>query len=280
MSKTLYITDLDGTLLNNESRISDTSKEILTELSSCGKLISVATARTPATVDPLLAGTPLNLPAIVITGAARWDLKQKCYEYVHEMDTDLCSMVENICKLNNIIPLRYTLPRKDFLEVYRMAYGDTGMTRAERSFIEERRKLPLKHFTFHPKADGDYGPTLLYLCFAPITDVYKAAGEMRQQGIDSVSAYPDIFSPETGILEVYARGVSKAAAVVELKQQTGAERLVVFGDNLNDLPMLRVADVAVAVDNALPEVKDAADIVIGPNMTDSVARFIAADSSK
>jgi len=49
---------------------------------------------------------------------------------------------------------------------------------------------------------------------------------------------------------------------------------VVFGDNLNDLPMMAVADVAVAVENALPEVKAKADVVIGPNTDDAVARWI------
>ena len=41
--------------------------------------------------------------------------------------------------------------------------------------------------------------------------------------------------------------------------------------------MMEVADVAVAVENALPEVKEAADIVIGPNTADSVAKFISSD---
>ena len=41
--------------------------------------------------------------------------------------------------------------------------------------------------------------------------------------------------------------------------------------------MLRSADVAVAVENALPEVKAIADVVIGPNTDDSVARFIQQD---
>ncbi len=50
-----------------------------------------------------------------------------------------------------------------------------------------------------------------------------------------------------------------------------------FGDNLNDIPMLQVADVAVAVDNALPETKAAADVVIGPNTADSVALYIEED---
>ncbi len=71
--------------------------------------------------------------------------------------------------------------------------------------------------------------------------------------------------------------MSKADAVLRLKASTGADRVVAFGDNLNDLPMFGVADLAVAVGNALPDVKDAADVVIDPNYTDSVARFIESD---
>ena len=52
---------------------------------------------------------------------------------------------------------------------------------------------------------------------------------------------------------------------------------MVFGDNLNDLPMMRVADLAVAVENALPQTKAEAHKVIGPNTADSVARFIHED---
>ena len=51
---TLYITDLDGTLLNDESRVSDESARIISRLSREGCMITVATARTAATVEPLL----------------------------------------------------------------------------------------------------------------------------------------------------------------------------------------------------------------------------------
>ena len=47
-------------------------------------------------------------------------------------------------------------------------------------------------------------------------------------------------------------GVSKAHAVKELAGRTGADEIVVFGDNLNDLPMMRVADVAVAMETPFP----------------------------
>lgn len=78
-------------------------------------------------------------------------------------------------------------------------------------------------------------------------------------------------------LEIFAPGVSKASAITRLKELTGADRVVVFGDNLNDLPMFEIADVAVAVDNAFDEAKAKADIIIGPNAEDSVAKFIRED---
>ena len=78
-----------------------------------------------------------------------------------------------------------------------------------------------------------------------------------------------------GLLEIFAPGVSKAAAVDRLRTLTGADEVTVFGDNLNDLPMMAVADRAIAVGNALEAVRDAADEIIGANSTDSVARYIA-----
>ena len=71
--------------------------------------------------------------------------------------------------------------------------------------------------------------------------------------------------------------MSKAAAVKQLASEAGADRVVVFGDNLNDIPMMKVADVAVAVNNALPEVKAIAHHIIGSNTADAVARFIERD---
>ena len=86
-----------------------------------------------------------------------------------------------------------------------------------------------------------------------------------------------MFNPHIWNFEVFPPGVTKASAVLRLKEELDADRLVVFGDSLNDLSMLEVADVAVAMGNALPEVKEAADITIDANYTDAVARFIEED---
>ena len=85
------------------------------------------------------------------------------------------------------------------------------------------------------------------------------------------------FNSDIYNLEVLAPGVSKASAIRRVAKAEGAERIVVFGDNLNDLPMFAVADIAVAVGNAMPQVKAAAHEIIDANYTDAVARYIAAD---
>lgn len=54
MNKTLYITDMDGTLLGDDGLVPAESARIISELSHAGAMISVATARTPATVEKLL----------------------------------------------------------------------------------------------------------------------------------------------------------------------------------------------------------------------------------
>ena len=87
--------------------------------------------------------------------------------------------------------------------------------------------------------------------------------------------YLDMYTKEYW-LEIMPKGVSKANAISELKEMLGCDRVVVFGDNYNDLPMFKMADEAYAVENAVEEVKKAATAVIGSNEEDGVAHHLAA----
>ncbi|GAB3911643.1 hypothetical protein GCM10011575_28740 [Microlunatus endophyticus] len=55
------------------------------------------------------------------------------------------------------------------------------------------------------------------------------------------------------------------------------DRIVVFGNNHNDLPMFEIADERIAVEDAIPELKAAASTVIGASTTNAVAKWILAD---
>lgn len=274
-TRTLYISDMDGTLLGSDSRISARSADIINALTEDGAMITVATARTPATVVPLMAGVHTTPPAIVMTGSALWDRQHCRYR-------DLCCIPEhevpqllNVCADCGVTPFVYTLTPESMLEVYHSA---PEYSACERSFVEERSHLKLKHFNARTAVPVEaYGRVVLMYAMGLDSSIQQAASVLRNVTRCSVSCYPDIFNPRINLLEIFAPGVSKAAAVTRLRHLVKAERVVVFGDNINDLPMMAVADLSVAVDNALPEVKEAADITIGPNTADSVARFIELD---
>lgn len=156
-------------------------------------------------------------------------------------------------------------------------YHASALSPHELKFYEERSSLPLKKFEFVPQVSvGSMAGAgvVLFLGMAPLERIEALASDIRMKTQLSVSAYPDIFNHSLGYIEVFAPGVSKAAAILELKRRLGAGHVTVYGDNLNDIPMFAVADEAVAVGNALPEVRKAASRVIDRNTDDAVARDI------
>lgn len=270
ISSTLFVTDLDGTLLNDCSRVSPSSAALLNELSRRGAAITVATARTPATVSRLLDGIHLNPPLIVMTGAATWQPRGNVYTDLSPMLPATASHVLDVCRSHGVEPFVYSLGADGIIHVSHPG----AMSPGEKRFVDERRHLPLKRFHLGLERAPE-GDVALLFAMGPRDNIFAVADLLRVNVDCSVSAYVDIFGRDTGILEVFAPGVSKAAAITRLAARLGKSRTVVFGDNLNDIPMMTTATEAYAVGNALDEVKAVATEVIGTNLTDAVATTIS-----
>ncbi len=274
--KTLFISDLDGTLLQPDATLSRTTVSLLNRSVAEGKLFSIATARTPATVVPILKEVDLRLPAIVITGAAMFDIKTGNYSHIQRMREEVSRQLVDIYRNSDTSTYMFTLGDDDLINIYHLC---GRLTPIQQLFYEQRINSPYKRF--HLSDDGSdtlpptFDDTILFYTMLPDAKTRSAYELIKDLPGVKAQYYHDIYGEETGILEAFAAGATKANAVRRLAEQTGADRVVCFGDNVNDLPMMEVADVAVAVENALPEVKEAADMVIGPNTSDSVARFIA-----
>lgn len=270
-SKTLYVTDLDGTFLNRESKVSTASASLINSLIQEHDInFTVATARTPATVVPLLKEIEMRLPSVVMTGAALWNHSKEDYEEMSELSFP---QVKEICHLfdeEEINPFVY-MRNGNFLDVSHVE----NMTSPEQKFFDERKFSPFKNFIL------DSTPSLSKAALIFATDNLTRLKHLHKRIIDSVDCeaicYRDIFSETNGYLEIYAPKVSKAHAIKHLSERIGADRIVVFGDNLNDISMMKIATHSIAVGNAYNEVKEAADEVIGDNYQDSVARWIEKD---
>ena len=70
------------------------------------------------------------------------------------------------------------------------------------------------------------------------------------------------------------RRATKANAVLKLKELWGCDRVISFGDAVNDIPMFRISDECYAVENAVDALKAMADGIILGNDADGVAAWL------
>ncbi len=272
-ARTLYVSDLDGTLLGDDSRLSRGTIDMLNRIiEERGGLFTVATARTPATVVPLMQEVHARLPFIVIGGSAMWNPVTGNFEHTHGIDDPTVNAVADVFDGYGIHPFIYRRHGSGLLRAHH--YGP--LSAQERQFVNERQHLPLKRFFLDDRnyRQGD-DEALLIFSLNRFAVLEAIANDLRATvPTCSVMVYHDIFDEQSGYLEIFTAGTSKAAAIGDLARQVGAQRVVVFGDNRNDIAMMQAADHSVAVENAFPEVKSMASEVIGPNTADSVARWI------
>lgn len=278
--RTLFVSDLDGTLLNSGSQVSDTSARRLNESMERGALFTIATARTPATVAPLMAGVRMHLPGIVMTGGALYDFRADRLMQPKFMLVPTVRRLVADWRASGLSCFLYTLDTAGVLQVYHIG----ALCDIERRFMQERSGSRCK--VFHVPAGGEselpYDLSRTMLLFgmqptAPARALYEKVCR-DYEGEIVAQFYHDIYGDAIGEVEMFPYGVTKASALERLASDIGADRLVVFGDNVNDIPMMRIADEAVAVANAVDAVKEVATAVIGDHDSDAVARFIHNES--
>ena len=278
--KTLYVSDLDGTLLAPDSRLSLATITLLNHAISEGALFSVATARTPATVSKLLKDVNVKIPLVVMTGAALWDKAAGVYSDVQYFNPSQVGQIADVYgSVGDGGGFLYTLAKRreshDLMEIYHIG----SINKVEREFMEVRRDNPFKKF--YVPSDGlsdlpaDIGNAVLFFGMQSERVAREINEKLhRIEGINPMLYYDRHTGDNMATVEAFPQGASKAQAIARLKKRVGADRVVVFGDNINDLSMMEAADWSVAVGNALPEVKYAADEIIGSNSCDAVPRYI------
>ena len=80
--KTLYISDLDGTLLNRQAELSDFTRDTLNELIRGGLDFSFATARTAASAIKIMQAVNISLPVVMMNGVLIYDWPQQRYSKI------------------------------------------------------------------------------------------------------------------------------------------------------------------------------------------------------
>lgn len=264
----LFVSDLDGTLLNNEAAISENSKDLLNKAISNGVLFTAATARTYSSAVPIFSGVHLNCPLILLNGAIIYDAANERTVKAEGIEKNTAEKVLNIFFKHGKHPLVYL--EKDS----RMTVEYTTLETPNQKRYVQSSQTYKKHFSHVSKYSLQADSKIVYIVSLDKKENLLPLHE-ELLGIDGIGMnfYSDTYSGEY-FLEISAAGVSKAKAMLEVKKMLNASKAIAFGDNLNDIAMFKMADEAYAMENACDELKRFATGVIGKNTEDAVASFI------
>lgn len=270
MSRTLYLSDLDGTLLNPDAVLSPFAKEVLCRLTQRGVHISVATARTAATVKKLLAGVPLDTPVILMNGVATYHLAEGRYTSACYLEDEARKALLEVVRAHSLAGFCYGVKDNALFT----CYENTNSPGALR-FMELRQQQYGKVFTKVSDFRESVGGEMLYYSISDYEEkLAPVAEELRRIPGVRVEFYRDIYEKDCFFLEVSSAATSKKIAAEGLKKTYGFDRVIGFGDNRNDLPLAEACDEFYAVGNAVEAVKAVAAAVIGSNKVDGVARWL------
>ena len=266
----LFVTDLDGTLINSKREVTEKSLIILNKLIDDGMNFTVATARTPATAVEILKDLNLKLPVALMNGVLIYDTKTLKYIDTKEMDKEATDKVLNIFEKYKKNPLVYGV-KDNHLWVYHKEFEHAY----EYNFYKERADKELKTFV----EIKDYKNAIVdnniinFVAFDTYEKIKNIAEEIKCiEGI-TVNYYEDVYE-DCYFLEAYSNKASKANGIKYLSKYIDYSKVICFGDNLNDIPMFELADEAYATANSAYEIKKMATDVIGSCEDDGVAEFL------
>ena len=256
----LLAIDLDGTLLTPRphKHISERTRLALRQAVEAGMTLVIATGQNLAVLQNTCGDLPLNAPQIIENGAVIADIEGHIY---HE----------------RYLPSEHILPA---LELLRASGFNRAYHTIHRVYVDQQT----------PRAREWYRPPV-----PPVIEVedvarlyplpcIKVVGIGVEERIRALrSTFEQRFAGKLyvtqssfDLIEFLHPGVSKGHALQQIAADLGisSEEVVAFGDNHNDIGMLRFAGLGVAMGNAHDEVKAEADYVAPSNAEDGVAVVI------
>ena len=276
---TLVVFDMDGTLLDKRSRITDYTAETLAMLRARDIRYTVATGRTLQAALGPLQDHQFVLPMILKNGAIIWTPEESRYSHHHLLTREEVWHVLAAFTLNELTPFVFSLRPGQQHALYHGPLKSTSEAKLAELF-EAERNLPLQPLTAMPDEVSVINVFSLGSAQAVARVRASIAGEAHLVAYSGVA----IRAPEVGgdsdtddalhWVDIHHSMGSKGNGINHLRSELDIEHVIAFGDGDNDLSMFACANESYAPANADPEVIAAADEVIGHHDEDGVARFL------
>ncbi|SES36747.1 Cof-type HAD-IIB family hydrolase [Salipaludibacillus aurantiacus] len=258
MAVKLFVTDVDGTLLNTEGRISQETKQMVNQIRQQGMDLTLATGRDPRTCQWIIEELDIIQPIITHNGASIYDPVKKTYLHYQTFDSEELSEAMKFCKKRDIyfhiLTKEKILIEKQFVPIY------------EKYFPE------VFDLSIHSNLAEVNQPIVKMALAMPESDVPSVWSNLEQQ----FPGWYIVAGGEQGI-DIHRKAVNKGEGLKKLSKMLDIklEDIVTFGNYYNDLELLEVAGTGVAVENAPEKVKNAADRTTASCGDSGVANYLS-----
>lgn len=265
----LIATDIDGTLLDRHGKISEYTKEVFKTAKAMGIHTVIATGRTLSALPEVIKAMDCFEYVVTCNGTTIYHMPDAGKVYENMMSPELVRGITDIFK-------QYDFPVEVFLD---------GKAYTTRAYYENACILNIpehmKHYVQTTRLPQDDIYAFIDENIERIEAMDMVIDDMalKMEIRKGVEALPDIYvtSSVSHYIECSSGSACKGEALKELGRILGIspQNMMTFGDGENDLEMIEIAGIGVAVENGYDLLKRAADQIAPSNNCDGVAKTIA-----
>ncbi|KAI3522440.1 hypothetical protein L1887_00199 [Cichorium endivia] len=262
--------DMDGTLLNSKSQISATNAQALREASSRGVKVVIATGKTrPAAIALLkmvdLAGrdgiASEYSPGVFIQGLLVYGKQGR---EIHRSNLD-----PHVCKEAFDYSVKHNVPLIAFSENRCLTLFSHPLVDSLHTIYNEP-KAEIMSSVEHLLSSGDVQKVLF------LDTAEGVSGTLRPYWSEAINGRASVVQAQPDMLEIVPAGTSKGSGVKLLLDHFGvtANEVMAIGDGENDVEMIELASLGVAMSNGSEKTKAVANVIGVSNDEDGVADAI------
>ena len=263
----LYVSDLDGTLLNKDTKLTDYTIKELNKLIDDGLNFTYATARSYNSAKVVTEGLNIKHPVILCNGV-------KIYDPIFNKTISSSFFTKEEVEIVKKISLKYDnypicYQTKD--DIDKFYYIEYNISCGKQYYLDKR--VSDKRLTISNDIDTLFSNDSIY--YFNFIDTY----ENLKPIYDELKNYfrcvfqQEIYREEYW-LEVLPNNSDKGHSLKKLKELLNVDKIVYFGDSVNDIEAFKVSNLCYAVSNSKKELLPYATKIIDSNDNDGVIKQI------
>lgn len=253
-------TDVDGTLLNNQHRLSPGNEHALRRAMAQGIQVIIATGKSRRSAEAVIEQLALDTPGVYVQGLVLTD-GDGSIRHERTLPADVARQIDTLTSDDGYTLIAYSRdriymirPREEWQQMLvRYHEPRAEVVESMAALLAERQVNKLVVFCEQ-----------------------EHIGAVREHLTCHVDGQASLVQAVPAMLEVMPPGASKGEGLKRLLDDLGIapEHVMAIGDGENDVEMLRLAGIGVAVGNAMEAARAAADVVVATNEADGVAEAI------